>query len=106
MRAAWSIETMESKANTLRVTVKRTEAFPQSVDAVDRALEENGLSYATRRALHALGSGYVRVELFDGERKHLGTASVRIAELREKDTAIIVLPVLRETPPATLQLTW
>lgn len=101
-----TVQDVEAKGSVLSITLERTDAFPQDVEAADRALDENGLSYAQQQVLHALAAGYVRLEAFAKDGKHQATVPVRIANLREKKTMVLDVKIRRETPPATLRFTW
>lgn len=97
---------IEAKGSMLHLTLERTEVFPKDVAAVERALEENGLSYEVRQTLHALAAGYVRLEGFDEKERHLDTMDVRLAELRTAETMTVKFRIKRETPPELLRFTW
>lgn len=101
-----TVQSIEAKASTLHITLARTEAFPQSAAAVEGELQDGAHGYAVRQSLHALAAGYIRLEAFDAEGKHLDTATIRVTELRDKDTTVVKLTIRRETPPALLNLTW
>lgn len=101
-----TVESVEAKAGTLHITLARTDAFPQTVAALEGELQDGAHGYAARQSLHALAAGYLRLEAFDAEAKHLDTVMVRVADLRTNDTTVVKLTIRRETPPALLSLTW
>ena len=59
-----------------------------------------------RLALEAVARGYVRAELFTADGRFLGAAPVRIAPLRQHETADIAIPLSREPRAASITLAY
>ncbi|MFW6158144.1 MAG: DUF7575 domain-containing protein [Planctomycetota bacterium] len=55
-------------------------------------------SVADELAIEALARGYVRCEYYDEEGKYLVSVEIRVAGLRENETAEVTVPLPRRRP--------
>lgn len=86
------------ESRSVVVTVTRGPRFP-------RALDDPPPAAATLRdalAVAASARGWVRAELYDGKGEFIGASEVRVAALRDKETAELVVTVPREPRPARI----
>ena len=93
-----------SGGRSLRLVVERTEDFPVSDQTLDRMHRDADTVYE-KLTIEALARGYVRAEYFDEEGKHLGRVEMRIAGLREKQSAQLTIS-LPSTRPKRMVITY
>lgn len=92
--------------DALALGLKRSGQFPLSSRDVDRLFAAAGGSVAARLTVEALARGYVRWEYFDGEGTFLGQAVGRIADLRRRESIVVVLALPREGRPVRLVMAY
>ncbi|MCG3180512.1 MAG: hypothetical protein BIFFINMI_02874 [Phycisphaerae bacterium] len=90
----------------LVLTLKRTEAYLSAVRVAATQPEQADLSLEQRMALEAVVRGYLTCEMFDKEGNYLGSAYVRIAGLRDKETIEVAILLPEKTRPTRLTFTF
>ena len=103
--------TIEKKAGgrgnrSVVLTLKRTRRYPTDAAATEKLAAEAGKGLAGRLALEAVVKGYVRCEYFDAKGLLLGFSIERIADLRDKETIDLALPMPRNGRLVRVVLTY
>jgi hypothetical protein len=91
---------------SLRLTVRRTDAYPADANALSALWRASAGSPRRRLALEALIRGYVRCEFYDAEGTWQGFSIVRIAPLSEAETIELLLRLPPDPPATRLRITY
>ncbi len=83
------------KAGGLQITLKRGDRFPASDEAYEKAIQ-GAKTARERMAYETLMRGYLRVELFEKENKFVGVTEIRVAGLKNAESAVVVVPLPRK----------
>jgi hypothetical protein len=81
---------------TFALTLTRGKKFPTSQPDFGPLLEDSHKSVDAMLLCEALGKGYIRCEFFDTKGQFIQQGQYRITDLRDKDTVVIDLPVIRD----------
>ncbi len=92
-------------SGNLVITLKRGEKFPLGDEQLDAQLAA-AAGVRERLALEAIARGYVRCEYFDAKGKFITSSQERIADLRDKETVELTLPILKRPRQASLRLAY
>lgn len=92
--------------SSLRLTLKRTKAFPLTDAALKALLAKAPDSLSTRLTVEALARGYIRCESFDKDGKFIGSAMQRITDLRTKETVDVSVPLPPKGRPTRVVITY
>jgi hypothetical protein len=87
-KKAWA-----GRGRLIELTVRRTDRFPVDDAAVEKLRAEADGTLRSRLTLEDIVRGYVRCEWFDPRGEYLGSSVVRIAPLRNQETAKIYVPL-------------
>lgn len=88
----------------LVLSLRRTDAFPTDDAEAGERIASAGDDTMARLAAEAIARGYLRGELFAADGDYLGTALLRIRELRERKQADCDLPYSSRRKPARIVL--
>ncbi len=94
------------KPASLRLTVRRAEAYPADANALAALWRASADSPTDRLAIESLLRGYVRCEFYDAEGVWQGFSIVRIAPLAETETVELLIRLPREPAAKTLRITY
>jgi hypothetical protein len=89
----FAVEKKEIHRDELRLTLRRTDAFPTTDAALQREADASAGSIRERLAVEALARGIVRCDAFDSEGNFVASANVRVGGLREKETLVMEIPL-------------
>ncbi|MFO0933560.1 MAG: hypothetical protein U1E39_12740 [Planctomycetota bacterium] len=89
-----------AESRSVVLTLARGPKFPASLDAAPPA----PATWREGLAADAVALGRVHAEVYDAQGAWIGSAEVRIAGLREKETVEVSVPVTREPRPARVVL--
>ena len=92
--------------SSLRLTLKRTKAFPRTDAALKAALAKSPDSLSKRLTVEALARGYVRCESFDKDGKFIAFTTRRITDLRTKETVDVDVPLPAKGRPTRVVITY
>lgn len=93
------------KSSILKLTMKRTPAFPTTPERLNQAARD-AKTLEERLAIEAIGRGYLRGEWYDKEGNFLGQTPVRIKGLRTHETVLVEIPVPVHIRPHRFVLTY
>jgi hypothetical protein len=89
---------------SLRLTLRRTEAWPRGRDQIHALAGQAGEDVVSRLVVEALARGYVLLERFDGGGRFLGVGLARVRDLATAETVVVEVPVARGRIPARVLL--
>ena len=92
--------------SSLRITLKRTQAFPLTDAALKALLAKSSDSLSARLTVEALARGYVRCESFDKDGKFIGFTTQRIADLRTQEMVDVDVPLPPKGRPTRVVITY
>jgi hypothetical protein len=83
---------VDRRRGALVLTLKRTEAFPQTDEDLQKAFAAAGDDLTRRLAVEALARGYVRCDLYDEDGKFFAPAELRLVGLRTNESVEAAVP--------------
>jgi hypothetical protein len=95
-----SSKEVTDQGRVLALHLKRSDAFPRTFDGAP----PTGKTWKETLALDALARGWVRAEIFDEKGKFIATADVRVAALRDAETATVEFPIPIDPRPTKVVL--
>ena len=95
-----------SNPTRIVVTLERSSEYPATEEHLQLACEQSGASLTGRLAVEALARGYVRCELFGAEERYLGSATIRISDLRKKEKIDLGVPLPKKTRVERIVITY
>jgi len=95
--AFFTVEKKEVAGDALRITLRRTDKFPLTDEALQQAADEADDAIKERLAVAAIARGYVRCDIHDSDGKFVTWTTVRIAGLRDDETIVVHVPLKTNT---------
>lgn len=80
-------------SQSIVLTLQRTETFPKTDEEVNQLAEKIKDDFVAGETLKAIHRGYLRFELFNKDDEMVKSCERRIADLREKETVEVDLPL-------------